>query len=211
MNLQITGVPLPVRMTFDKPLTEDELLQFSASNEVVWIEREPDGTLYVKPIWDTMSGFRIARINGALGNWSEQDGRGECCGGSGYLLPDGAMLGAPVSWILNERIATLTKAERKGYPRLAPDFIVEVRSAFDNPDHLPRKMDQWIANGVQVAWLIEAGEQRVTIYRNGQSPEVLQGPLVVLGDGVIAGFKLEMERIWEVAAIRPKSSSRLAP
>jgi hypothetical protein len=46
MNLQVTDMPLPVRLLYETPLTDDELLQFSAGNEVVWIERESDGPLY---------------------------------------------------------------------------------------------------------------------------------------------------------------------
>jgi len=93
---------------------------------VVWIEREADGTLYAKPIADTLTGSRMADVNSALSQWSEKDGRGDCYGRAGFLLLDGSMRGAPVSWVLNERMATLTEEERKGYPRLAPDFIVEV-------------------------------------------------------------------------------------
>ena len=196
MNLQITDVPLPVRMTFDKPLTDEELLRFSEGNEVVWIEREADGTLYAKPIADSLTGSRMADVNCDLSVWAEQDGRGDCCGRTGILLPDGSMRGAPISWVLNSRTATMTREEREGYPRFAPDFIVEVRSSFDDPDYLRRKMHQWIANGVQVAWLIEGNERRVTIYRAGRDAEVLEGPDVVHGDGVIAGFELVMERIW---------------
>lgn len=196
MSLQITGVPLPVRMTFDKPLTDDELLQFSAGNEVVWIEREADGALYVKPIWDTVSGARCGYVNAELFQWARADGRGQCFGGAGWLLPDGSMRGAPVSWALNERLETRSEAERKGYARLAPDFIVEVMSAFDDPVYMRRKMDQWIANGVQVAWLIEGDERRVTVYRAGVTTEVLDKPEVVHGDGIITGFELDLRRIW---------------
>ena len=69
-------------------------------------------------------------------------------------------------------------------------------SVFDDPSYLRRKMDQWIANGVQVAWLIESDPRRVTIYRAGKAAEVLEDPTVVHGDGPVAGFELAMARIW---------------
>lgn len=196
MKLPITGVPLPVRLTFDKPLTDDELLCFSEGNEVVWIEREADGTLYAKPIADSLTGSRMAHINCDVCQWAEKDGRGDCYGRAGWLLPDGSMRGAPISWGLHERLETRTDAERKGYARLAPDFIVEVMSAFDDPVYMRHKMDQWIANGVQVAWLIEGDERRVTIYRAGEGPEVHQDPISVQGIGPVRGFELVMGRIW---------------
>jgi hypothetical protein len=80
MNLQITDVPLPVRLQYQTPLTDDELLRFSEGNEVVWIEREADGTLYVKPILVTMEGCITAEINCELAQWTDADGRGKCWG-----------------------------------------------------------------------------------------------------------------------------------
>jgi Uma2 family endonuclease len=196
MNLQITDVPLPVRLLYETPLTDGELLQFSAGNEVVWIEREPDGALYVKPIFAAVESLISGTINLDLGRWTDADGRGEMLGRCGYLLADGSMRGAPISWVLKERMAQLEQEARDGYPRIAPDFIVEVMSVFDDPAYLLRKMGQWIANGVQVAWLIETDERRVTVYRAGKPAEVLQNPTVVQGDGPVAGFELVMARIW---------------
>jgi Uma2 family endonuclease len=197
MNLPITDVPLPVRLLYQTPLTDEELLRFSEGNEVVWIEREPDGTLYVKPIWATIEGAMFGDIICDLGQWTEADGRGTMLGGCGYLLPDGSMRGSPVSWVLKERIAPFEQEERDGYPRLAPDFIVEIMSVFDDPPYLLRKMEQWIANGVQLAWLIDPEEKTVTIYRPGQPSETLIQPTSVQGTGPIAGFELVMARVWD--------------
>ena len=58
-------------------------------------------------------------------------------------------------------------------------------------------MAQWIANGAQIAWLIDPIEKTVHIYRPGQSPEVHSHPTSVQGSGIIAGFELVMERIWQ--------------
>lgn len=196
MNLQITNVPLPVRLVYESPLSDEELLRFSAGNEVVWIEREADGTLYVKPISDTATGGRIAHVNHDLYVWAEKDGRGDCCGGTGFLLADGSMRGAPVTWVLKERMAGLSKDEREGFLQFAPDFVVEVLSTFEDAADLRRKMGQWMANGVQVAWLIEAKERRVTVYRAGEEMEVLVDPSSVEGSGCVRGFELVMARVW---------------
>jgi len=160
MNLPITDVPLPVRLLYQTPLTDEELLRFSEGNEVVWIEREPDGALYVKPILATIEGGICAAVNFALGTWAEADGRGEMLGRCGYLLPDGSMRGSPISWVLKERIAPFEQEKHDGYPRLAPDFIVELMSVFDDPPYKLRKMEQWIANGVPLAWLVAPARSR---------------------------------------------------
>jgi Uma2 family endonuclease len=70
-------------------------------------------------------------------------------------------------------------------------------SVFDDPAYLRRKMDRWIANGVQLAWLIETDARRVTIYRAGKPAEVLEDPAVVHGDGPVVGFELAIARIWQ--------------
>jgi len=54
-------------------------------------------------IWGTTNLFGFA-----LWNWAERDGRGDCYGGAGWLLPDGSMCGACKAWVLKERIAALT-------------------------------------------------------------------------------------------------------
>ena len=37
----------------------------------------------------------------------------------------------------------------------------------------------------------------LTIYRPGQAAEALGNPVAVKGDGPVAGFELEMARIWD--------------
>jgi len=56
--------------------------------------------------------------------------------------------------------------------------------------------DEWIANGVELAWLIEPKTRRVTIYRPGQEAEVCEAPSSVRGTGCVAGFELVMDRVW---------------
>ncbi len=46
MKLPIQNVKLPVRLIYDPALTDDELLELSAGNDIVWIEREASGALY---------------------------------------------------------------------------------------------------------------------------------------------------------------------
>jgi hypothetical protein len=45
--------------------------------------------------------------------------------------------------------------------------------------------------------LIDPALERVTIYRAGRDVERLENPAKVIGDGPIAGFELDMMRIWK--------------
>jgi len=59
-------------------------------------------------------------------------------------------------------------------------------------------MEMWIANGVEVAWLIGPQRTVVEIYRPGDSPEVLHEPSSVQGTGPVAGFeRVVVARVWQ--------------
>jgi Uma2 family endonuclease len=75
--------------------------------------------------------------------------------------------------------------------------VIEVRSETDRLRPLQEKMKMWIANGADVAWLIDPIEKSVTVYRPGDQPEHLAQPTSVQGTGPIASFELVMSRIWD--------------
>jgi Uma2 family endonuclease len=52
-------------------------------------------------------------------------------------------------------------------------------------------------NGTQLGWLIDPERRVVEIYRNGQGPETLENTERIAGDGPVAGFELDLRRVWE--------------
>jgi Uma2 family endonuclease len=57
-------------------------------------------------------------------------------------------------------------------------------------------MHIWIANSAQLAWLVDPSRKTVEIYRPGREPEVVEGASSVEGEGPVAGFVLDLARIW---------------
>jgi Uma2 family endonuclease len=57
-------------------------------------------------------------------------------------------------------------------------------------------MQVWIANGCELAWLIDPLRKTVEIYRPGRAPEALEGASAVYGEGPVGGFVLELGRVW---------------
>ena len=57
-------------------------------------------------------------------------------------------------------------------------------------------MRQWIENGAALAWLIDADRRTVYIYRPAQEPQELVDIDHILGEGPVAGFRLELGDIW---------------
>ena len=53
-------------------------------------------------------------------------------------------------------------------------------------------MEEYIANGVQLGWLIDPINHSVEIYRPGREPEFLNNPTTVSGEGPVDGFVLDL-------------------
>ncbi len=88
----------------------------------------------------------------------------------------------------------LNQEEFVQFCRNNPDFIIEVRSQPDSQPRLKRKMkDIWMANGVQLAWLIDPKEQKTYIYRADGSEEIIAGfDQQLNGEAVLPGFILDL-------------------
>ena len=198
MNFALSEVELPVRLSFERPMTDDELMRFCAVNDVLRVEREPNGEILVTTPANSKTSKMNQRIGRILDEWAERDGRGVCFDSSGgFTLPDGSMRNPDAAWIERARWDSLTDAQQSSFAPVCPDFVIELRSPSDKLPPAKAKMEQWIANGADVAWLIDPIEKSVTIYRPGDQPEHLAHPTSVQGTGPIAGFELVMSRIWE--------------
>jgi Uma2 family endonuclease len=198
MNFALSEMPLPLRFRPETPMSDEELMRFCAANDFLRVERDANGEILVM----TPAGIKTSKMNMRIGRlldeWAEQDGRGIAVDSNGgFTLPDNSVRAADAAWLLKSRWNALSEADQARFSPLCPDFVIELRSPSDNLPELKAKMELWIANGAQLAWLIDPIEQEVTIYRPGEAPEVHHHPSSVQGNGVMAGFELVMARIWE--------------
>ncbi len=198
MNFALAEMPLPLRFRPQTPMSDEELMRFSAANDALRVERDANGEILVM----TPAGSRTSRMNSRLtrllDEWAEADGRGVSFDSNGgFTLPDGSMRAADAAWVALPRWKALSDADQSRYAPLCPDFVIELRSPSDSLPELKEKMELWIANGAQLAWLIDPIEQEVSIYRPGEAAEVHHHPSSVQGNGVMAGFELVMARIWD--------------
>jgi Uma2 family endonuclease len=88
------------------------------------------------------------------------------------------------------------ETSEKSLVNIVPELIPELRSESDGLAALRETMELWIANGVDVAWLIGPYERAVTIYRPGDSPAHMVHPDSVQGSAPISGFELILSTIW---------------
>jgi Uma2 family endonuclease len=198
MAFSLTELPLPVRLRPQVPMTDDELLRFCAANDGLRVEREANGEILVMTPAGSKTSKMNMRIGRLLDEWAEADGRGVAFDSNGgFTLPDGSMRAADAAWVELARWNALSEKDQARFAPLCPDFVIELRSPSDSLLELKEKMSQWIANGAQLAWLIDPIEQAVSVYRPGESPEVHHHPTSVQGSGVMGGFELVMARIWD--------------
>jgi Uma2 family endonuclease len=143
------------------------------------------------------SDYRSIDVCVQLAVWAKRDGRGKVFGPSEFIVPSGAAYSPDAAWVSNERLTQLTKAQRRKFLRLCPEFVVEVMSPSDRLKPAREKMDDWMANGVQLSWLIDGDNQTVYIYRAGQGDaEKRVGIAKLAGEGPLAGFELDLTDIW---------------
>jgi Uma2 family endonuclease len=143
------------------------------------------------------SGSGNAELLGIFYAWAKREGKGKVFGSSaGFILPNGAMRAPDVSWVRKEKLKKLSKKERNQFPRLVPDFVVELLSPSDSRRRLLEKMREYMANGVQLGWMIDPRRKHVYVYRPRRAPEVLDNPEWVSADPVLKGFRLHLPDLW---------------
>jgi len=197
MNFNLAEMPLPLRFRPETPMSDEELMRFCAANDALRVERDANGEILVMTPAGSRTSHINSRITRLLDEWAEQDGRGVAFDSNGgFTLPDGSMRAADAAWVQLTRWDALSAEEQEKYAPLCPDFVIELRSPSDNLGDLRAKMELWIANGAQLAWLIDPEEKAVYLYIPGDSPQVLHYPTSVQGSGVVAGFELVMDRVW---------------
>ena len=197
MAFQIDEAYLPATLTVG-PMTDEAFAQLCAEHPDLELELSATGELTIKPQTYTLTGARNNEISTQLRNWARHDKRGVAFDSStGWVLPNGARRSPDAAWILKHRIKDLDPATFSRYWPVCPNFVIELRSQSDRPRVIREKMSEWLANGAQLAWLIDPEVRTVEIYRPGFDAETLGGASSVRGMGPVDGFVLELGPVWD--------------
>ena len=177
-------------------LSDDQFYRFCRDNPDLRIEMTAAGELIVMSPTNPNTGRKNARIISRLDTWAQQDGTGECFdSNSEFTLPNGAKRAPDASWISKSRWNRFTEAEKNTFTEICPDFVIELRSPSDRVSDLEEKMEEYIANGSRLGWLLDPIENRATIYRPGQPPQRIDSPAIISGDPVLPGFNFDFREI----------------
>jgi Uma2 family endonuclease len=200
MQIALPELNAPATLILDREhrLTDKEYFAFCAANPDLNVERTSEGDIVIVPPAGGESDFRNVSVITSLNLWARMDGRGRTFGSSvQFLLPDGSGLSPDAAWVSKDRLSLLSKVEKRQFLRVVPEFVVEVMSPGDRLAAAQKKMGLWMANGVELGWLIDGDARRVYVYRGSSEPRVAADAENIAGEGPVEGFVLQLGEIWE--------------
>jgi Uma2 family endonuclease len=187
---------LPRSLTLDPPLTDAEFEALCAANDLIYFERTREGEIVMQSPAGGFTSQGNAEIGTQLRLWWKTHRRGRVFDSSGaFFLSDTSVLNPDAAYVLPNKLKGLTKDDLTGFPRLCPDFVIELLSISDRIPKAQQKMQRWIENGATLGWLIDPYKKKVYVYQPGREVAVVSGS-AVQGQGPVEGFTLDLEELW---------------
>ena len=196
MAFVIDDAFLPATLTAH-PMSDEEFAGLCAEHPDLFFEMTAEGELIVMPPAYSLTGARSGEALAQLRGWARQDGRGIVTDSSGgFVLPNGARRSPDAAWTLKSRVAQLDAASREKFWHFCPDFVIELQSTTDRPRILRDKMLEYLANGAELGWAIDPDQRSVAVYRPDGQVETRTGIDSIAGEGLVAGFVLDLSVVW---------------
>ena len=174
-----------------KLMTADELLLLPRGIKRYELIR---GSLIQYPLNEAPVGLATSRIGYAVSNWADSHDYGRTAIGCGYRLerdPD-TVRAATLTWVAPGRIPKGTQ----GYPDIAPDLAVEVKSPSNSWPEISSKAYMWLSYGSQEVWVADPPTTTVTIYKLHSPPVTLGEDDVLDGGDLLPGFSTPVWRLF---------------
>jgi Uma2 family endonuclease len=187
---------MPSTLVIKPTLSNDEFEELCATNADVSLERTKEGEIVVNAPAGSGTSDANREIITQLSIWWKKHRRGRVYDSSaGIFLPDGSVLSPDAAYITADQARGLTREDLDHFLRFAPAFIIELRSKSDGLNKAFGKMQDWMANGVQLGWLVDPNTRAVYIYEPGKEPRKETGEQIA-GSGPVEGFVLDLTEVW---------------
>ena len=199
--------PAPLLLPWDLRLTPEQFERVCQANPEAVLELTAEGLLSVMTPTGGETGARSLRLGQRLLAWADDPGNGTWIAfdsSTGFQLADGSVLSPDLSLLRRERWLALSPEQRRSFPPLCPDLVIELASPSDEGPRcvtaLRRKMDRFQANGACLGWLLLPQERAVELWRGGQQgmAERLENASRVAGSELAEGLELDLDEIWVV-------------
>ncbi|MCE2934818.1 MAG: Uma2 family endonuclease [Cyclobacteriaceae bacterium] len=177
--------------------SDNELFEFCSANPDLHIERDSNGNLLIMSPSGGFSSNVHLKVYHQFANWvfaNEALGYGFDASG-GFRLPDKSMRSPDAAFVSKPRWDSLTDEQKRQFPPLCPDFVIEVRSTSDALPQLKLKMGEWIKNGCQLAWLVDPVEKQAYVFKPGFGTKHVDFEQRLDGEDVLPGFELDLKKL----------------
>ena len=191
----------PLKLPADLCLSPEQFALVCAENRDSVLELTAHGQVLVMTPTGGETGSRNGELFFQLKLFAQHQGRWKAFDSStGFLLPDGSVLSPDASLVRLDRWQALSPEQRRSFPPLCPDLVVELASPSDEGPRglsaLRQKMGAYQANGARLAWLLLPHEQAVEVWSANGEPQRLEQPLVLEATGELSGLQLQLAEIW---------------
>ena len=197
----------PLLLPQDLRLTPEQFALVCEANPEAVLELAADGQLITITPTGGETGARNINLAYQLSLWARSHGSWKLFDSStGFRLADGSVLSPDLAVVKQERWQALSPEQRRTFPPLCPDLVIELAIASDagprGADDLRRKMGLYQANGAQLGWLLLPEQRAVEIWLArpaagvATAPQRLENVLRLEGGDVLPGLVLELEEIW---------------
>lgn len=192
----MVSLTLPLVLeTTEVHLTDEQFYQLCRTNPSLSIERSAKGALIVMSPVGGEGGSYESEFGIDLGIWNRQSQLGKTFSSSTlFKLPNGGDRSPDAAWVELSRWQALTPEQRRKFPPIAPDFVIELHSPTDDLELLRSKMQEYMDAGVRLGWMLNPQDQQVEIYRQGQPKEVQPLLTELSGEDVLPGFVFFVNR-----------------
>ena len=185
----------------DRAVTASYLCELGSEFELYRFEAGREGEIVITAPPGGTSARTESKSVAQLVNWEEALAGGESYGGNyGYDPPGGLPRIPDASWMSPETAAAFNEmgrpGERTGFAKIAPDFVLEVRSHSQTLAAQQQKMEDWRDWGVALGLLVDPESQTVHVYRPNADIAVHQRPATVSCEPELPGLTLDFSEIW---------------
>ncbi len=196
LHKRLGGIPLD-RIRFEPPpgtATEEDVLEVERREnrtcELI------DGTVVEKAL-GAQEAYVAWLLGGLLKSYLDRHPLGICLGADGFLRIAAGLVRAPdlcfISW---------EKFPRRKLPAapiwdLYPDLAIEVLSESNTPAEIRRKLGEYFAAGVRLAWVIDPRRRIARVHRSAGRSRLIREHQSLDGGDVLPGFSVKLADLFE--------------
>ena len=178
-------------------ISEEDYFEICRCNELLVIERNQEGDWEIQSLNGAIDSLRNAVLTSAVGDWAKKDGTGIGFGAfTGFILPNGAVRAPDLAWIRREKWETLSDDQKERFAPFSPDFVVEVRAKHECLKELQAKLEEYMANGSLLGWLLDPEEHTAYVYRERAPVKVLKNAEAISGEPLLRGLTVDLTELW---------------